>query len=127
MSWPEDDWWTPQAVTLPDGTALAVRSRVGEQRPLVLLHGRASNALLWRDGAEQLQAHGHGVMAVDLRGHGRSDRPPDGYSTTQAARDICDVVELLGKETSLRRLRRFVAAVPIGAGASRPPEAIPRP
>jgi pimeloyl-ACP methyl ester carboxylesterase len=81
-----------------DGTALAVRVREGVGRPIVLVHGLASNALLWRDVAERLAERGHAVAAVDLRGHGRSDRPESGYTTAQAASDVSDVVHRLGWE-----------------------------
>lgn len=42
----------------------------------LLVHGLASNALLWRGVAERLTGAGHRVVAVDQRGHGASDRGP---------------------------------------------------
>ena len=38
--------------------------------PLVLVHGLASNAMLWEGAAQAFVALGHPVVAVDLRGHG---------------------------------------------------------
>lgn len=99
MTWPDDRWWQPQMVAVADRTRLAIRIHHGAGRPVVLVHGLASNALLWRDVAEGLAAADHSVAAVDLRGHGRSDRPGAGYSTTHAAVDLDDAVRVLGWES----------------------------
>jgi pimeloyl-ACP methyl ester carboxylesterase len=53
-----------------------------------LVHGLSSNARLWDHTAEALSAAGHPVHAVDLRSHGDSDAPPDGYDTATAADDL---------------------------------------
>ena len=63
--------------------------------PIVLVHGLASNCRLWDGAARELAAFGHGVIAVDLRGHGRSDKPDDGYSVPQVATDVVDVIDTL--------------------------------
>lgn len=86
----EDD-----AVRLPDGTRLAVRRAAGTQRPFLLVHGLASNARMWDAVARRLVHGGHEVVAVDLRGHGRSDRPAHGHSTGQAAADLAAVTASL--------------------------------
>ena len=95
-AWPPDDWWPPQMIAVDDGTELSVRSRPGSRRPVLLVHGLASNGLLWRDVAEALATLGHAVAALDLRGHGLSDRPTTGYTTEQAASDVAHVVRSLG-------------------------------
>lgn len=94
--WPRDDWWEPEQVEVAKGTRVAVRVRSGAGRPVLMVHGLASNALLWRDVADALNDAGHAVAAVDLRGHGRSDRPSAGHSTAVAADDLGSVVEALG-------------------------------
>jgi len=43
--------------------------------PLVLIHGLASNAMLWEGAALEFASLGHAVVAVDLRGHGLSENP----------------------------------------------------
>jgi len=96
MTWPPDSWWEPETINALDGTPLAVRARAGTARPVLLVHGLASNALLWRDVAEELASRGHAVAALDLRGHGRSDRPQSGYNTDQSARDVIEVATALG-------------------------------
>ena len=62
---------------------------------VVLVHGLASNARLWDGAARELAARGHAVTAVDLRGHGLSDKPDHGYSVPEVADDIRDVLDSL--------------------------------
>ena len=100
FAWPPDPWLEPVLVPTSDGTALAVRVLAGDQHPFVLVHGLASNALLWRDVADQLQRRGHAVAVVDLRGHGRSDRPANGHTTAQASTDLRDVLDALSWQDS---------------------------
>lgn len=79
---------TDGRVSIADGVDLRVLSWEGSLRPYLLVHGLASNALLWQGVAEHLAAAGHRVVAVDLRGHGESDAPADGYDTGTAATDL---------------------------------------
>ena len=65
--------------------------------PIVLVHGLASNCRLWDGAARHLAALGHDVIALDLRGHGLSDKPDDGYSLQSVARDVVDVVDALAR------------------------------
>lgn len=83
-------------VTVADGVDLRVLQWDGPLRPFLLVHGLASNALLWQGVAEHLAAAGHRVVAVDLRGHGESDVPAEGYSTLTAAADLAAVSSALG-------------------------------
>ncbi|MFN0027399.1 MAG: alpha/beta fold hydrolase [Acidimicrobiales bacterium] len=64
--------------------------------PLVLIHGLASNARLWDGVAATLAANGHRAVAVDLRGHGRSDKPDHGYEMASVADDVAALLETLG-------------------------------
>lgn len=96
VDWPQDTWVEPTYVVVGDGTRLAVRVLPAPGRPFVLVHGLASNALLWREVAHELHRHGHAVAAVDLRGHGRSECPHEGHSTTAAAADLSQVRSGLG-------------------------------
>jgi pimeloyl-ACP methyl ester carboxylesterase len=66
------------------------------QRPVLLVHGLASNARLWDGVAQRLGSAGHPVVAVDQRGHGRSDVPPDGYDTQTCAADLSALIATLG-------------------------------
>jgi pimeloyl-ACP methyl ester carboxylesterase len=88
---------TALKVPVADGIRLHVRHWMGEpdQTPFVLVHGLSSNARLWDGVATHLSAAGHPVYAVDLRSHGESERPADGYDTATAAEDVAAVADSL--------------------------------
>ncbi|MGH9116314.1 MAG: alpha/beta fold hydrolase [Acidimicrobiales bacterium] len=54
----------------------------------VLVHGLASCARLWDGVGAALAARGHGSLAVDLRGHGESPKPDDGYDFDRVTGDL---------------------------------------
>ncbi|MEV8475758.1 alpha/beta hydrolase [Streptomyces sp. NPDC051173] len=70
-------------------------------RPFVLLHGLLSNARMWDEVAERLAAAGHPVYAVDQRGHGASDTPPDGYEHAAVVTDLARAFAALELEHAL--------------------------
>src|ERR1035437_4620068 len=63
--------------------------------PFLLLHGLASTARSWEPVARRLAAAGHRVFAADLRGHGLSDKPDDGYDLANFASDLSSLIEAL--------------------------------
>lgn len=64
--------------------------------PAVFLHSLAGNTLQWQQQLKHVRETGCGI-AMDLRGHGRSDRPDNGdYSLDAAADDVKAVVDALG-------------------------------
>lgn len=77
------------------GVALHAVDHPGAQRAFLLVHGLASNLRLWDGVAAHLAAEGHRVVAVDLRGHGRSDKPDDGYDVGTVAADLATLVQEL--------------------------------
>lgn len=64
--------------------------------PVILVHGLASNCRLWDGAARELSTMGHEVIALDLRGHGRSDKPDSGYDVAHVSDDVMDVAASLG-------------------------------
>ncbi|HUY54659.1 MAG TPA: alpha/beta hydrolase [Candidatus Nanopelagicaceae bacterium] len=76
------EWRVPTAEV-----ALSVREWAGPGRPILCLHGLASNARWW-DGVAGFLSPPHRVLAADLRGHGRSDRPERGYGFPEVAGDL---------------------------------------
>ncbi len=64
--------------------------------PFLLVHGLASNARMWDGVAEVLAGAGHPVVAVDLRGHGRSSKPDEGYDFATIVADLVALVASLG-------------------------------
>jgi len=65
-------------------------------RPIVLVHGLASNARLWDGVAIRLVELGHPVIAVDQRGHGNSAKPDHGFDMATVAEDLRLLIETVG-------------------------------
>ena len=86
-----------ERIAVADGVSLhALRWHGGGGAPFVLVHGLASNAHLWDGVSVELARRGHPVLAIDQRGHGRSDKPADGYSTDQIVEDLSAVIDWSG-------------------------------
>ncbi|MGA0785763.1 MAG: alpha/beta fold hydrolase [Ilumatobacteraceae bacterium] len=79
---------------------LAVREWASPNaRPsLLLVHGLASNSLLWQGAAAVLVALGYHVIAIDQRGHGHSTKPDDGYDMSTVVDDLATLLEVLHLE-----------------------------
>ncbi|HSB91055.1 MAG TPA: alpha/beta hydrolase [Anaerolineales bacterium] len=88
----------PQSVPIDLGS---IRLRVlhwpggPAKRPFLLLHGLASNARFWELVAPFLAGAGHAVWAPDLRGHGQSDKPDDGYDFRTITADVTALASTL--------------------------------
>jgi pimeloyl-ACP methyl ester carboxylesterase len=84
-------------VTVAGGVALHVTRWDGDAAvPFLLVHGLASNARTWERVADRLAELGHPVATVDLRGHGRSDKPDDGYDFGTLCADLLAVLAEVG-------------------------------
>ena len=81
------DWGAAEA-----GPAGAPEAARATEPGVVLLHGLAGTAWAWAPVARRLAAT-HRVIAPDLRGHGLSDAPPDGYDPETLAADALAVAE----------------------------------
>lgn len=64
-------------------------------RPALLLHGLASNARIWERTAPRLAAGGLAPVALDLRGHGLSDKPDLGYDWETVTEDLRAAIRAL--------------------------------
>lgn len=62
----------------------------------VLLHGLASNARMWDGVGASLASRGIGSVAVDLRGHGQSPKPDDGYDFDTVTDDLLSLLSRSG-------------------------------
>ena len=67
----------------------------GDEIPLVMLHGLAATADIWRLVAPHFSPH-HRVVAFDQRGHGLSNQPDDGYDLVTIAEDAVHAMAALG-------------------------------
>jgi pimeloyl-ACP methyl ester esterase len=66
--------------------------RAGRGPPVVLLHGWSSSSRSFALVLERLALR-HGVLALDLRGHGRSPAPASGYAMADHAADVAALLE----------------------------------
>lgn len=86
-------------VSVPGGPELRVLIRghlSGDSPTFLLVHGLASNARMWDGVAARLANAGLSSIAVDLRGHGLSDKPDEGYDFDTVTADMVAVVHQLG-------------------------------
>lgn len=69
--------------------------RTGSGPPLVLTHGLGDDLTYWDEVIDPLAQH-HQVIRWDVRGFGRSDKPPGPYSTSIFATDLDALLAALG-------------------------------
>jgi pimeloyl-ACP methyl ester carboxylesterase len=83
-------------------------------RPVVLIHGLLMNRHMFERLGPALADRGHRVIAIDLLGHGRSDRPEDlqRYSMPLFAYQVNALLDHLGVETAV------VGGTSLGANVS---------
>jgi pimeloyl-ACP methyl ester carboxylesterase len=71
--------------------------RTGSGPDVVLVHGLTGDLSIWfLCRAMQELGGSHRVTAYDLRGHGYSDAPPDGYTSADHAGDLVALMDQLG-------------------------------
>ncbi len=76
---------------------------------VILIHGFATSSFLWRNVAPAVTDAGHTAYAIDLFGHGESDRPPDADFGIAAQAEYLDAAM-----TALRVARGIIVGVDIG-------------
>ena len=67
----------------------------GDKPPIVLLHGFTDDGLCWSPVAKALESD-YDVIMVDARGHGLSEAPAEGYSSSNHAADVAGLIQALG-------------------------------
>ena len=88
VSWQADD-------VLANGIRLHYHRSGGDKPPLVLAHGITDSGQCWPLVSEALTPR-YDVIAVDARGHGKSEKPDTGYSREEHAADVAGLIETLG-------------------------------
>jgi non-heme chloroperoxidase len=79
-------------ITAGDGTKLHVQDW-GTGRPIVLLAAWGFNSTIWGEHIADLTARGFRCIALDRRGHGRSDAPSSGYDLDMLSDDVAALFE----------------------------------
>ena len=85
----------PTAARADDGTAIAYRTRGTGPVDVLFMHGWAGSGANFQETLKYLDLTGVRVIAVDLRGHGDSDKPEGTFSLDRVAQDILAVADHL--------------------------------
>ena len=124
---------------MADGATGAVRQRVRagahtiayldagprDGEPVILLHGLASDADTWDRAVGPLAEHGLRVLALDLLGHGESDKPASSYLLTDFAESLGQFMDALDLRRATLCGHSFGGAIAMYFG-SRHPERVSR-
>ena len=81
-----------------DGVTLFYEEAPGDELTILLVHGWCCDHTYFVPQFEHFASRGHRVVAVDLRGHGRSDKPPQGYTMQLFADDLAWICQRIGVE-----------------------------
>lgn len=75
----------------------------GEGPAVVMCHGFPGLAHSWHRQVPLLAEHGYRAIAVDMRGYGGSDRPPnpEQYNRAHTAGDMAGLLDALGLESAI--------------------------
>ncbi len=80
-----------------DGVTLRYIDTGAGEPPLLFIHGWTCNRTNWRDQVPHF-AKKHRVVALDLRGHGESDKPDQDYAIEGFVGDVAWLIRKLGLE-----------------------------
>ena len=105
--------------TRGDGIDIQLALWSGEGRAIICVHGLTANCRCWDTMAASL-APRYKVIALDLRGRGLSEKPPEGYGVEQHCRDIEAVIENLGIERPVLMGHSLGALITLALTARRP-------
>ncbi|MDF2935902.1 MAG: hypothetical protein K0Q90_1275 [Paenibacillaceae bacterium] len=87
---------TEKRIVLKNGIGLHVLDSEGEGMPVILfLHFSGGTLSMW-DGILPQFTEGYRVIAPDMRGHGKSDKPETGYHVEDMANDMVLLLRELG-------------------------------
>lgn len=104
-------------LTLPDGERVRiVEAGDPSAPPVLLLHGWGCSAFTWRHVTPSLAAEGWHAIAIDLRGHGLSDRPadPSRYRIEAMIQQLRAIMDALGVERAPVIAHSMGGAVAVG-------------
>lgn len=109
-------------ITRVNGIGLHVL-RSGRGTDVVMVHGLATSLAFWWFSVVPVFRDQFGMTAFDLRGHGKSDMPPRGYTVADNASDLEALLDSLGIERTHLVGHSFGGEVALQL-ASRQPERV---
>ena len=115
-------------VTLKSGERVrVVETGDSTAPPVLLLHGWGCSAFTWRHVAQPIANAGWRAIAIDLRGHGLSDRPDDPakYRRAEMVAHLADTMDALEIDSAPIVAHSMGGAVAMGL-ALRSPERVSR-
>ncbi len=71
-----------------DSVTLCYEHKDGQATPIVLIHGWCCDHSYFAPQFDHFARRGHAVLAMDLRGHGESDKPRQSYTMQAFAEDV---------------------------------------
>ncbi len=107
-----------------DGVEIELALWEGKRDPVFCIHALTANCRSWDTFAGLLTPR-HTVMALDLRGRGRSEKPSSGYDIDHHCRDIESVLSTLQVQ-SYALMGHSLGAVIALAYAAKHPEQVKR-
>jgi 3-oxoadipate enol-lactonase len=78
-----------------NGIGIYCEDSGGDGEPVVLIHGHSVDMRMWPAQTLALREAGYRVVRYDVRGHGRSDAPDEGYSWPVYAEDLRCLLDAL--------------------------------
>ena len=111
--------WTSNFFTTSNGTKLHYYRTGGEKPPLLLVHGITDDGLCWTPLAKDLEAD-YDIIMLDLRGHGKSDAPDDGYDFVTISGEVADFLNGLSLEKPIVMGHSIGAITALSVGAYYP-------
>jgi len=94
----EESLWKKERV--PGEVELAICRAGGGPDPIICLHGITAQHRAFNAAARYLETS-RGIVGVDLRGRGDSDKPETGYSLEAHAADVVRVLDHLGLQSAV--------------------------
>tara|TARA_E500000331_G_scaffold246412_1_gene236872 strand:- start:322 stop:1161 length:840 start_codon:yes stop_codon:yes gene_type:complete len=85
------------SIDLSSGIALSAL-KAGEGHPLIMIPGWSQSSEEWKGNAENL-TNIREVVALDMRGHGESEKPNHGYRVYRLAQDLHETLNALDYTT----------------------------
>ena len=102
-----------------DGIKINLAIWEGLGKPILCFHGITANCRCWDVMASAL-APEHHLIAMDLRGRGKSDKPPSGYSMAHHLGDIRSVLDRLRIKKAVLMGHSLGAFIALAFGAQHP-------